>query len=72
MKYLILLMLLVGCDDRMGYDSNKSEDYLTNGFLCDTISYHTSNINVHNCENVMTGKKVSEIINPSNVFIIKE
>jgi hypothetical protein len=69
MKYLVLLLLIVGCETVK--DSDVTESYLTNGYLCEGL-FQGSIVTANRCENVMTGKKVDKIINPSNVFVIKE
>lgn len=75
MKYL-LCFLLISCNvfssSREGGDKNHTEDYLTNGWICDTLAQRNWGTEVYNCEDVLTGRKVEKIINPSNIFIIKE
>jgi hypothetical protein len=72
MKLIVFLLFLISCNEKPGLDRNGKENYLTNGYICDTLDQRTWGTQVYNCENVINGNKVETIINPSNVFIIPE
>jgi hypothetical protein len=74
MGYIFLLFLVVSCGSPKGtpgYDEEGTKDYLTNGYLCDKMYDTTYTIKAFDCENIMTGSKVPEIINPTNIIPVK-
>lgn len=62
---LLILFLLVSCNNSP--DENKKLQYLSNGYLCNTIRYYSSGVELEDCEQIFTGEKVKNIINATNI-----
>lgn len=65
---LVWLFLIIGCNSET--TENKVQ-YLTNGYLCESVRIASGANIVYNCENVLTGQKQEKIYNATNIVEVK-
>lgn len=68
MKYLIILVFLVGCESKTDVLQKCKISYITDkGYSCSNMQYFTWGIRVVDCTSLSSGMKVKQIYNPTNV-----